>query len=417
MASEELQSIQKELQDVHRILAHIGGRLANVTQRSENEVAALESVNLQLRTDHFKLLEEHHILKQQRDELRDMAEANRPEVENAVQARNDAFKRLRNTRRFLKDILQERRDGIAFLPDGGDDETSSQRADYEAEREHLMSTLLREGSSSSSSSPRAPSQAASERTIKASSSNLMRPRSQRSSSNPPASNASSSPELVRNASPLQGISSPNIISENRRGPKSHWRINFSRPPRSARIIPMGDIQSELHLDNDEFARLESLGDCRPDGYGLRIEIIRDYAFVHDPIFLETKDQTPNWTMLIDWASSGANSQTARAIMAGRGRSPNFHLFSFSSHMATWYYFGAYSWRISLLGNRIWSTFSERYRNQLLSRMQRHVEGVSEEEILRRLDDEELEQFSIRLQNEIPELQEMTNEFITNLSSE
>jgi hypothetical protein len=57
---------------------------------------------------------------------------------------------------------------------------------------------------------------------------------------------------------------------------------------------------------------------------MRVHIEGSFAFVYDPIFLET----PSQTLLLDWGGDLANKNMAKYITLARDKNPVFHTFVF-----------------------------------------------------------------------------------------
>ncbi|KAF9568937.1 hypothetical protein CPC08DRAFT_624453 [Agrocybe pediades] len=114
------------------------------------------------------------------------------------------------------------------------------------------------------------------------------------------------------------------------------------------------------------------------------------AFVHDPIFIETRPKS----YLLDYGRIQRNQEIEQYIDRYKKFSPVFHVFTFPEKKSDWFYVGAHNLRVVVLQDSFWPLEG---KDKMLSKLSKRSRGgISEVEMGRLLDSGELQQFCVEL---------------------
>lgn len=83
-------------------------RLIKLTRRAEDDDKRRQEQAAQAESQRKELLNSAKWLRVQNADLERKLEAHKPEMENALLARESSFKKLRHTRKVIRDLLEER---------------------------------------------------------------------------------------------------------------------------------------------------------------------------------------------------------------------------------------------------------------------------------------------------------------------
>lgn len=89
--------------------------MTDVSRRSEEHGDVWQTRLVELESQNKEYLNRANWLHQQNAQLETKVSQWKPEMDNAIDARNAAFRKLRNTRRVVRDLIEERVNYLASL--------------------------------------------------------------------------------------------------------------------------------------------------------------------------------------------------------------------------------------------------------------------------------------------------------------
>jgi len=337
-------------------------------------------------------------LRVQNADLERRVEQHKPELVNALSAREAAFTKLKHARKVIRDLLEERGDMSSPRSNGSLTEEEINRALYD----ELQQDINRDGDSASSDG---------ERTVRGQvvlSPSYKAPYSVSSRSNsefgsePPkyaTSRCGSSPRSESSRSLLQLVSQQKQSPTSRSSPDT-WQIHSKKPPGSS-VVLEGPItwirlESSLKLDDEKMNSLHILATSPDTTMGLQIMQIpmgATIACVYDPIFVDTVTRKKSY--ILDWGRQKTNENMERYISGHKEVDMVFHTFTFPVKEKHWFYIGAHHWSVVELAD-FWP-LEGNSRTKIIKKLCERTQGeVDETEIAKRLDNGELKQFCIEL---------------------
>ncbi|KAF9464358.1 hypothetical protein BDZ94DRAFT_1307889 [Collybia nuda] len=401
---QELQSIQDEVTEIAVIVSRVQQRLTDVTRRSEEHGDVWKARVIELEIQNKEYFNKANWLHQQNAHLESRVAQWKPEMDNAINARNAAFRKLKNTRRVVRDLIDERGDD----PRGG---TSSVSDAIEIKDEEITRALRDPLTNSRDSMdtdsdktvrggrPSLPIAKSSPTTSLRSARYGGRASARSSLRSDQGGNTTHSDALSESfvATPTQSSDlSVHPVAESL-ADRQEWRVHYSKPPASA-SISTGPV-SHSKLVRCAIIKEETVGDLKsldldPE-FGLRLHIEGDRVFVYDPIFLEG----PSQTYILEWSRVQVNQKTREYITRGGAKMPVFHTFTFptTENSHKWYYIGMHSWVATELPWSVWESLGQKSRQKLLKKLSErcHMQ-VDEQDIVKMLDSGELSQFCMEI---------------------
>jgi len=364
-------------------------RLTDLSRRSEEVDEFWQTRVVELESTINETANGSRFLSQQNAELERRIAQQKPEMDNAIDARMASFRKLRNAYRVIVDLTDRMFDA------NGNPLTEAEFGEV------IDDALAAEGSPSSSDSTktirgrgRDGNEPATKTTRSRPASRLEEPHTSTESPVSAGSSIADEPTTV-STNPSPGSSSLSIHSAELENPSSiegPWKIQYSKIPGSSELscgpVSPNRILKRLGGKKELLESLERLE--WQDDFSLRVHIEGSLAFVYDPIFLEASSHT----LLIDWGSDSVNEGTRKYIK--QQKSPAFHTFVFPMQKNNWFYVGVHIWNmIDVLPT--WPDLGTKSRNKIVKKLRvRCHENVDEQEISRRLDNKELSQFCVHI---------------------
>lgn len=108
LASRPLTIMLLKVTEIANIMSRVQQRLADVSRRSEEHGDVWQARVIELESQNKEYLDRANWLHQQNAQLENKASQWQPEMDNAIDARDAAFRKLRNTRRLVRDLIEER---------------------------------------------------------------------------------------------------------------------------------------------------------------------------------------------------------------------------------------------------------------------------------------------------------------------
>ncbi|KAH7914435.1 hypothetical protein BJ138DRAFT_1177355 [Hygrophoropsis aurantiaca] len=347
----------------------------------------------------------------------------RPEVARAIAALNEAERNIKQQKRRLQDLLEERRPGLASTP--------SYRPSLLLEDIHTPTRDNSDLGSTSSSPvtrrtrPERPSNIST--TTISSTKSTIRPRILGLSQSTPGPSSLPLPsQPVFASSPRSSLRSTRTnsgrhrkVAETTKAPSSSgqksdpslntsihvqvpleqddevWQLSASRPPLSSEVLsrPMSwiELQARLEFDDETIYSLECLSGM--DDLCLRIQIVEDIAFVYDPFTMDG----PSASMLMDWGSETANAETVMYIIERIPANSVMHIFTLPRKKNLWYYIGAHTWDIVNDFWPVWPTLGDPSKGVVIAKLRNRCNHQkTQEELVQMMDDGRLEQLCIKI---------------------
>ncbi|KAF5340895.1 hypothetical protein D9758_012191 [Tetrapyrgos nigripes] len=407
-------SVSDEISDISTTLTRLQSVCATLQQKFEQETFSLNDKINELEAEKRELVKTNKWLEHQNDALQDRIDRFKPELDNAVQAREISQKKLRRTRKVLKDVIGEYEEKFNAQP-----ESLAQLWEPESGAEGAEEPTRSRTSSSGHASPHEDNHSA-----KYSKEASERSENKTSGAHGPAAREevpkSSEDEQMFSAeedASVLGSLPPDIVPE----PKSYqirrvdasgvseeydnWRVQFSNPPASSKVkagpISWKDLEnpSKFELDGTTISSLVNL--TASTELELCIVMAKNYAFVRDPTFLEDKKGRASY--LLDWGSKDGNQRVKRYISTSSKVCDSvFHTFVYLFDLkgqGRWYYIGAQKWQAVEL-DKIWNGMAEGSRGAVLDKLSQRTRGIVEKQaILNAMENEELEQICVRFVGE------------------
>ncbi|PFH51371.1 hypothetical protein AMATHDRAFT_59079 [Amanita thiersii Skay4041] len=226
----------------------------------------------QLEEDNTRLRNTLKTLTTLNAELHRKATTHKPELENAIEARDASFRKLHHARKVIKDLIEER-EGMLANPGRGSPTPSS--GTFYSPRQSLYSPAPTVSSSRSTSvaSNRTARSTIDQKVIEVRQGSVLRGRSPSEPASPRGSPHphTSSPLSGRSEIPQQGSPRPqsatSTVNLSLQSPQTEtqvkWSILYLRPPRIANVNhgPMNwvDLANGLNLNEDTVRRLIYIG--------------------------------------------------------------------------------------------------------------------------------------------------------------
>ncbi|KAF8969476.1 hypothetical protein BDZ97DRAFT_246874 [Flammula alnicola] len=365
--------IREEIVDLAANLAESQARLHQLAARlEENESESWESRYENLQNSYKEAVNSAKWLRAQNADLEHKVAQHRPEMDNALSAREGAFRKLGHARKVIRDLLEERRDMSSprskgsltqeeidqalfdeFHRDDSDSSSSSSGsqktvrlgANSSSPSHVQVKPITSPGPSTQRSaqlSPLLPASVTSRGNI------LRDDRSESEYSSAPSEQLESSQSLI-----IQALS-PRQSPTSSRGSPETWRIHFKKPPGTSIIqegpITLTRLQNSLNLDDDTMNSLQSLATSPDLSMRLQITLLRrkmTVVFLYDPILVEYRGKS----YILDWGRRQTNQNIERYISTTvRAAEPTpmdsaFHTFLFPTSENSWFYVGAFQWSI------------------------------------------------------------------------
>ncbi|TFK71811.1 hypothetical protein BDN72DRAFT_409628 [Pluteus cervinus] len=104
----QLRSVQEEIGALRDALGNVQNRLADLTRQAIDERTSLLTQIEELQLENEQLQNDGRWLRTQNQDLEHKSEVKMPELDNALEARNAAVRRLRRCQRVVRDLLDER---------------------------------------------------------------------------------------------------------------------------------------------------------------------------------------------------------------------------------------------------------------------------------------------------------------------
>ncbi|KAJ3518057.1 hypothetical protein NLJ89_g88 [Agrocybe chaxingu] len=299
--SASARSIQEEILDLANVLEDSQTRLRQLVLRVESQdVQTWQSRFEDMEKAHKEAVNSAKWLRAQNAELEQQLGQHRPAIDNALSAREAAFRRLKHARKVIRDLLDERRDMLSPRTGGSLTQQEIDEALYdEFHRDQDSSSSSSDSDKTARLAPHSPS-----RDI-----NTPEP-SQRSYPVSPSQNVPMNTPLPSGSA---GTSVTSIqLSPQRpspRGSPEAMYIHFKKPPGSSALcagpLSWEELESSLKLDEDTMNSLQSLSLSKD--LSMRLQLVRvgehNFAFLYDPIFLDTRKRS----YILDWGRAQTNT--------------------------------------------------------------------------------------------------------------
>lgn len=404
--------VREEWAQVTDSLRRIGNELNQIVIDSVDESRAHKTRATEWETRHHDIVTENNAFRVHNEELKRLLELRQPDTESAIEGRDAAYRKLRNVRRVMRDLL------VDLAPDFGDSPNEGASLLLQAEPQPRYKEIQvgaspspsgqsrrNDGSSNSSGSSNTarPISKGKERSLPrtpmimpisspASTSYSRASRTGVSGVVSDLSNQQRSSESISSCEPSVDLS-VHAEKNSSGGGGDVWRLTSSRSPRSAEVICPVDMQifqEQLKLGEDTIYSLESLGQANEHCFHL--QIVDNMAFIHDPFSMDG----PSESLLMDWGTPDANEIVHAYIVKKRPRDRVLHTFTFPVKRGVWYYIGAHKWNVKDLFE-VWPTLGDRAKEVVTGKLQRRCNRrLSQQEITEMIQDGRLQQFCIEV---------------------
>ncbi|KAF9534742.1 hypothetical protein CPB83DRAFT_888713 [Crepidotus variabilis] len=356
-------------------------------------------------------------------ELRRQLDGQKSDTENAVAAREAAFRKLNHSRKVLRDLLIER--GDLGNPRTPGSVTQAEIEEALGEEFQLIDSGSESTSSSESSSPK------SEQTVRAKqkvvstpseafdtpqhSSAMIVKQLSPSESNPTGSRSAQSSSSNLRRTPLIASGSTDSLmgsvllqqSNIHDSPGEPMSIHFTKIPGTSITkegpFTFASLKEQLNLNDASTNALQAVATSSKP---MRAYITRilggkyTVAFLYDPIFVENRHKT----FLVDWGRSKDIKALTKDIATHTKLSLAFHTFTFPKKGNSWFYIGAQHWLVGGLSN-LWPFEDSKSSQKLVTKLCEHTSGeVTLEDMTKQLNEERMKQMSIELMG-VPDAQE------------
>ncbi|THV07222.1 hypothetical protein K435DRAFT_833591 [Dendrothele bispora CBS 962.96] len=406
-----------EISDVTEILTELQSRFASLQQKFDQETLFLRNRIKELENERDELINANRWLEHQIESLESRVENFKPDLHNAIDAREAAINKLRRTRKVLRDVINEFEEKFDAHPESLT-QWEQEQPELEVDRpqqpsyyansnrsahhsSHVDDDVRSTGSRNSQSSLAAPSQRASRASAISIAESMSPPRehTQDEEEGNISITGSLPTDLVPQPKsyPIRRVSASGVTED-----YDNWRVQFANPPASSRVksgpISWKDLKNPEKFDFDEqtISALENVS--RNTQLELCVHIARNFAFVRDPTFLEDKRGKASY--LLDWGSKEGNRHIKQYITtSGKAYDSVFHTFVFITDVkeqGRWYYLGAQKWQVTDI-DKIWNVLALGSRGAVLDKLIKRSRGnVERHAISKALDGGELAQISVHL---------------------
>ncbi|KAF8076594.1 hypothetical protein FPV67DRAFT_423263 [Lyophyllum atratum] len=348
MTFTEIQAIRTEISTVTAIIARVEQRLSNLASHTEEEHESSQRAIAELKRENAEFANRTRWLNHQKDELERRLAQQKPDLDNAIEAREASRQKLKYTRRVVRDLVIENERVAGGLPSN-----LTEAEEQEEMRRALEESMAISVSSSSSSSGSARTARQHQSPLPAPSARLdserRHPRTEASevgSSSTTRNRREATPPTPSSASPDESVhpqSSQPVGTDD--VDRYAWSIHYSHPPGSCTTSfgPVGYsrmLQHALIVQGKVAAlkHLETTSDVAP-----RMHFIGDLAFMYDPIFLEGRSGETKKSCILDWGTEEITRSLERFV---RGNRQPLHTFLFPTDKKHWFYVGAHTWKVT-----------------------------------------------------------------------
>jgi len=152
------------------------------------------------------------------------------------------------------------------------------------------------------------------------------------------------------------------------------------------------------------ATLQSLQSARD--LCMRVQIIKDIAFVYDPIFLESGKSS----YFIDWGYKNVNE----GIIGHVKKYPVYNTFVFPRAMKNWFFIGSLQWNVTD-GWDVYPTLGPKSRDEIVKKLMERCGGEDQRHVEELLSGGKVEQICIEMVREDGE-DELTLKFAKRLAA-
>ncbi|KAG5732055.1 hypothetical protein E4T56_gene18754 [Termitomyces sp. T112] len=390
-----VRAINEQINNIEEAFTRFRDLCANFEEESKRSVTELELENT-------KLSKTAKWLAQQKQELQRQVENHKPELEEAIDARETALRKLRNAYGVVRDLINE----IERLQVANDLQSTFLT---KAEESEETRQVIREAMAQSSS----PGSSDSDRTPRQSSSPLRRGMPQRrapksrdpyghhdcpaeerfkSSSHLPSPEASGNEESVSDSKQSSRSSFANVDDDGR------WSIHYGSKPPGVCNMSFGPVAHKRLLHYSVITNIEQLRQLEKAGdLCLRLHSINDLVFLNDPIFLEERAEGIKKTYILDWGIAEDNASLTEYIRSRGGMV--LHTFVFPEKKKNWYYVGGFTWQVANNLHDIWRSLGKTSRKKVLSKLCERSSDYDEKDIATKLDDGRLSQICFEISSD------------------
>ncbi|KAH9939973.1 hypothetical protein B0H21DRAFT_755354 [Amylocystis lapponica] len=392
-----LQSLRDQLVAVAATMASIQEQYVQVVQQTQEHTQQLQTRVDELESERLVTTSRIQSLQTENAELERLIEIRQPEAWRAISARNAALRKLKHTRRILRDLLDERRVGPNVSCVGAQPGVASVS---KTSSEHSWDVDEMDGSSSSSND------SDDETTVRPHARTDTATTSDTSS--PPVTIVEGGePEMdIRAAQIAQALDDTDTDTDEPPPGSYHvqelastveeneWWIEYTKAPATS-DDPIGafsydELEEALELDEETTVCIGSLEWTQEPC--LRLHIHQDMVFLVDPIVLEEHSAT----YLISWGTAQVNNNIRRYITEGKPTNPSLHMLVSPAGKDNWWYLGLQTWNPATV-EPIWPRVSSKKQKELAIELQRRWNNaLSSQEIAERIAEGELTQFCVQL---------------------
>lgn len=372
-------------------------RLAARLEETESQRSRYED----LKNSYDEAVNSAKWLRLQNADLEHKVEQHKPELANALSAREAAFTKLKHARKVIRDLLEERGD------------MSSPRSNDPLTEDEINQVLFDEfhhdvdsESGSSDSGRTVRGQMVLSPSYKGLGSISSRSNFEVGSEGESERPGYYTPKYGSSARSESSRLSSQVVPQQQQNPASTrnspdtWRIHFRKPPGSSVVlegpITWERLESSLKLDDEKMNSLHILATSPDTSMGLQIMQIpmgATIACVYDPIFVDTVTKRKSY--ILDWGRRKTNQNMENYISGHKGVDTIFHTFTFPVKEKNWFYIGAHRWSVVQLTD-FWP-LEGNSRTKIIKKLCERTQGeVDETEMASRLDSGELKQFCIEL---------------------